>query len=251
MSWNNSTGSLSLFIHLSCISLSGQTVSQTHWASFTESLPEGWICNFWIYFMQTWWVHLNLFTMKAKLISYALLKTRERVSLQQRTSRSVISAILPVVQHYNSSVSRTRINVISTFKGPAQYMYIVYCVCIFPTVLYYIKDTLMGLNVRCICDAIRSEYEITSGKQQPAHIIWQWLNLLLHTNFMETVPQDPRSHRGWFVSSKSIRSRLLLRVLIVCALDHVNTPSRRNILVRSFLASCCTMVPPVLSIAYA
>lgn len=127
----------------------------------------------------------------------------------------------------------------------------VYCVCIFPTVLYYIKDTLMGLNVRCICDAIRSEYEMTSGKQQPAHIIWQWLNLLLHTNFMETVPQDPRSHRGWFVSSKSIRSRLLLRVLIVCALDHVNTASRRNILVRSFLASCCTMVPPVLSIAYA
>lgn len=120
MSWNNSTGSLSLFIHLSCISLSGQTVSRTHWTSFTESLPEGWICNFWIYFMQTWWVHLNLFTMKAKLISYALLKTRERVSLQQRISRSVISAILPVVQHYNSSVSRTRINVISTFKGPAQ-----------------------------------------------------------------------------------------------------------------------------------
>lgn len=160
MSWYNSTGSLNLFIYLSCISLSGQTVSRTHWAShfwsFTESLPEGWICNFWIYFMQTWWVHLNLFTMKAKLISYALLKTRERVSLQlawhgslsQRTSRSVISAILPILQYYNSLVSRTRINRNKHFQRTGSVF--VYCICIFPTVLYYIKDTLMGLNVCCI-----------------------------------------------------------------------------------------------------
>lgn len=155
MSWYNSTGSLNLFIYLSCISLSGQTVSQSHWASrFTESLPEGWRCNLWIYFMQTWWAHLNLFTMKAKLISYALLKTRERVSLQLARlpvpEHQQVCAILPILQYYNSSVSTTRINRNKHFQRNDTGSVFVYCICIFPTVLYYIKDTLMGLNVCCI-----------------------------------------------------------------------------------------------------
>lgn len=212
MSWYNSTGSLNLFIYLSCISLSGQTVSRTHWAthfwSFTESLPEGWICNLWIYFMQTWWVHLNLFTMKAKLISYALLKSRERVSLQlawhgslsQSTSRSVISAILPILQYYNSSVSITRINRNKHFQRNRQCVCMLYLYISHSALLYqrYVNGTKCLLY---LCDGIRSEYEMTSGKQQPAHIIWQWLNLLLHTNFNCATGSPESSAAGLLVAN--------------------------------------------------